>query len=75
VEAGVQAFHPSRGESTKQAAPLVCFTEPIAEAGAAGWAAATDPAGDGAVIQDNLHQGGAAGGSAQGIADLCLCHR
>ncbi len=75
AKVGVQAFYPSWGESKKQAAALVCFTEPIAEASAAMWAAAADPAGDDAVTQDDLRQGGTVGGSTQGVTDLYLRHR
>jgi len=72
---GLVVFHLKPGESMEQAAPLVCFTEPIAEAGATRWAAAADSGVNDAIIQDDLRQGGIACGSAQGIADLYLRHR
>ncbi len=55
--------------------PLLCFTEPIAGGGATRWAAAADPGSNSVPIQDDLRQGGTAGGGAQGIADLYLRHR
>jgi len=58
----------------EQTTPLVCFTEPIAEAGATKWAAA-DPGVNDTIIQDDLRQDGTAGVGAQGIADLYLRHR